>query len=290
MKRYFITLLLFAVVISISCKKNSPQVEKDIKPATERTSLESEHLLGVVQEIVDTKFLSRPLKDGRDTLYLHSIKKQTYNRHGMLTNSLITTAEGDTVQRMQSTYNQKGKIVRSDFFGKDGKHISYVIYTHDNAGYRIKEEHYENDTLSYTEEFSNDEHGNVLLTTVSNGAEKYYIRYTNDKNGYPIKAEWYNEGISKSSYQTQLFEYDSRGNIINRQVTLAGNRSVEYYHAQYDEKGHILKDVYQGSLPNQLVEVVTKYGVRDSHGNWTHKEVYQNQQKDYLIERTIKYY
>lgn len=289
MKKYQILLLLLAVIFVTGCKKKETPSQVAVTPAAQKNSLQSEHILGAVQETMDTKFVVRLLPDGRDTLILHSVKKQTYNRGGMLTGMVILTADGDTTQRLVSTYDQQGKLVRSDVYGKDGSLSSYVIYTNDAKGFRTKEEHFVHDTLSYAETYTNDPNGNVLVTQISNGSETYYIRYTNDENGLPLKAEWFNEGISRAAYQTQQLEYDKLGNVINRQVTIQ-NRNVEYYHAQFNEKGQLLKDIYQGSMPNQLVEVVSKYGVHDSHGNWTHQEVYQNQQKYYLVERTIKYY
>ena len=84
-------------------------------------------------------------------------------------------------------------------------------------------------------------------------------------------------------------EYDEHGNVINRNMTL-NKRNVEYYHAQYNTKGHLLKELYQRSLPQQLEEISTEYSKHDKNGNWTHQESTRNGHRYYVIERKIEYY
>lgn len=288
-KQLFLFLTITTIILLSGCSSKSDGTDEKAVPAANRTSLHESHLLGEVKSVTDTKYMVLPFPDGHDSLVFFSTKYDTYNPNGWLSGTVLTNAEGDTLYVMKATFDAKGHITLDEFFDSEGNRREYTEYQYDNKGYRIKERRYLNDSLAHEHICTNDPYGNPERITVNQGGDTYYMNYTNDNNGLPVRIDWVSPRMGQESYQQNTIEYDQKGNIINRSATLNG-RNVEFYHAQYNDKGHLLKEIYQCSEPTRLEEVVTEYSKHDSHGNWTHQENTKNQQRHFVIERKIEYY
>lgn len=288
-KQLFLYLMTAVCLLLGGCKDKGNVTEEKTVPAADRTSLHENHLLGAVQSVTDTKYMVVPLSDGRDSLFFFSTKHDTYNEKGWLSGSVLTDAGGDTIFVMKVTFDNKGHMTRSEFFDGDGQRREHTEYEYDGKGYRVKESHYLNDSLTYEHVCKNDPAGNVEQITVNQGGDTYYMNYLNNEQGVPVRIDWISPRMGQEAYQQNSIEYDSKGNVINRTATLNG-RNVEFYHAQYSEKGYLLKEIYQRSEPTRLEEIVTEYSKHDKNGNWTHQENSKNGARHYVIDRTIEYY
>ena len=288
-KQLFLYLIAAVCMLFCSCKDKNKVTEPKVVQVADRTSLHENHLLGAVQSVTDTKYMVVPLPDGRDSLLFFSTKHDTYNREGWLSGSVLTDANGDTLFVMKVTFDDKGHMTRSEFFDGNGQRREHTEYEYDGKGYRVKESHYLNDSLTYEHVCANDPAGNVEQITVSQGGETYFMKYLNNNQGLPVRIEWLSPQMGQNAYQQNTIEYDSEGNVINRTATLNG-RNVEFYHAQYSDNGHLLKEIYQRSEPTRLEEIVTEYSKHDGQGNWTHQENSKKGARHYVIERTIEYY
>ena len=288
-KQLFLYLTTVICLLFSGCQEKGNGTGEKAVSAADRTSLHENHLLGKVKAVTDTKYMVLPFPDGRDSLVFFSTKSDTYNSNGWLSGSVLTNADGDTLYVMKVTFDAKGHITLNEFFDGEGNRKEYTEYQYDNNGFRVKESHYLNDSLTYEHVCTNDPNGNVEQVTVNQGNDTYYMNYLNDNNGLPVRIDWISPKMGQDAYQQNTIEYDQKGNIINRTATLNG-RNVEFYHAQYNDQGHLLKEVYQRSEPTRLEEIVTEYSQHDSHGNWTHQENSKNQQRHFVIERKIEYY
>ncbi len=288
-KQLFLYLTTAVCLLFCGCKDKGNGTDEKTVPAADRTSLHENHLLGAVQSVTDTKYMVVPLPDGRDSLFFFSTKHDTYNQNGWLSGSVLTDTNGDTLFVMKVTFDGKGHMSRSEFFDGDGQRREHTEYEYDSKGYRVKESHYLNDSLTYEHVCTNDPFGNVEQITVNQGGDTYYMNYLNNEQGLPVRIDWISPQMGQEAYQQNSIEYDTKGNIINRTATLNG-RNVEFYHAQYNDKGYLLKEIYQRSEPTRLEEIVTEYSKHDKNGNWTHQENSKNQQRHFVIERKIEYY
>jgi hypothetical protein len=288
-KQLFLYLMTAVCLLFCGCKDRNKETEDTVVPAANRTSLHENHLLGAVQSVTDTKYMVKPLPDGRDSLLFFSTKCDTYNQAGWLNGSVLTDANGDTIFVMKVSFDAKGHMTLSEFFDAEGQRKEHTEYEYDSKGYRVKESHYLNDSLTYEHVCANDPSGNVEQITVNQGGDTYYMKYFNNDRGLPVRIEWISPRMGQETYQQNTIEYDAKGNIINRTATLNG-RNVEFYHAQYNDNGHLLKEIYQRSEPTRLEEIVTEYSKHDKNGNWTHQENSKNGARNYVIDRTIEYY
>ena len=288
-KQLFLYLIITTSVLLSGCRNKGNDTDEKAVSAANRTSLHENHLLGSVKSVTDTKYMVLPFPDGHDSLVFVSTKYDTYNQDGWLTGTVLTTAEGDTLYVMTVTFDSKGNVIRNEFFDGNGVRKEYTEYQYDNKDFRVKESHYLNDSLTFEHICTNDPSGNPERITVNQGGETYYMNYTNGNNGLPVRIDWISPKMGQEVYQQNSIEYDQKGNIINRTATLNG-RNVEFYHAQYNDNGHLLKEIYQRSEPTHLEEIITQYSGHDSHGNWTHQENNKNQQRNFVIERKIEYY
>ena len=289
MKQILLYLTIVACGLFVCCKGKDKETDKPVIPAAQRTSLHENHLLGEVKSVTDTKYMVLPFPDGHDSLVFFSTKYDTYTRNGDLSSSVITNTQGDTVYAMTATFDNNGRMTRSDIFDYLHGENEYTLYFYDDKGHRVKEDHYIGDSLDYEHICTNDPSGNVEQMTVRQDNDTYILNYYYGDNGLPIRIEWISPRMGNDPYQCQSLQYDNRGNVINRSATLNG-RNVEYYHAQYNDNGLLIKEIGQKSLPNILEEIVTEYSQHDSHGNWTLQKNTKNNIPNYIIERKIEYY
>ena len=288
-KQLFLYLITAVCLLFCGCKDKGNGTDEKTVAAADRTSLHENHLLGAVQSVTDTKYMVLPMPEGRDSLFFFSTKHDTYNQNGWLSSSVLTDNNGDTLFVMKVTFDGKGHMSCSEFFDGEGNRREYTEYQYDNKGFRVKESHYLNDSLTYEHVCTNDPAGNVEQITVNQGGDTYYMNYLNNELGLPVRIDWISPRMGQEAYQQNTIEYDTKGNIINRTATLNG-RNVEFYHAQYNDKGYLLKEIYQRSEPTRLEEIVTEYSKHDKNGNWTHQENSKNGVRHYVIDRTIEYY
>lgn len=289
MKKSFI-LIIAVIALLTACKdKKQPEEVKPVKSSAERTSLQENHLLGAVKEVIDTKYMIYPAPDGTDSLVFFATSHDTYNEKGWLCGNVITDSKNDTISYTKISFDEKGHVILRELFDKEGIRREYSEYKYDKKGYRIQELTYVKDSLVREQTCTNDPQGNIEQSSVIEGKEHYYLRNTNNNNGLPVRIDWFADPSATTPYMQANLEYDNRGNVINRSVIL-NSRSVEYYHAQYNEKGHLLKEVYQRSVPENLVEISTTYSKHDSHGNWTYQENSRNDIHHFVIKREIIYF
>ena len=289
MRKNFIIIFIAALALMVGCKDKQTTDTKKVASSAERNSLHENHLLGAIKSVSDTKYMVMPLEDGQDSLVCIATNHETYNQAGWLSGSYMTTAAGDTIFVTRITFDDKGHVTRSEQTDAKGEVKQYYVYQYDKNGFRTQELFYKGDTLVRKQVCENDAAGNVERITVTEGKEQYYLNHTNNPNGLPVLIEWFSPQGGNEAYMQSTIEYDEHGNVINRNMTL-NKRNVEYYHAQYNTKGHLLKELYQRSLPQQLEEISTEYSKHDKNGNWTHQESTRNGHRYYVIERKIEYY
>ncbi|MBQ4355523.1 MAG: hypothetical protein II757_02565 [Bacteroidales bacterium] len=289
MKKQIVLTCIVLLLFSAGCHREKKSDTPAVASSAERNSLQENHLLGKVKRVTNTKYMILPLEGGRDSLVFVATNVETYNEAGWLSGNCMTNSAGDTIYTTRITFDAKGHVVRSEQCDRDGNVKQHYLYQYDENGHRTQERYYQNDSLMREQNCENDANGNVERISVTEKGEHYFINYTNNPSGLPVLIEWVSPKSDEGTYMRSSIEYDAKGNVINRSMALNG-RNVEYYHAQYNSDGHLLKEVYQRSLPGQLEEVTTEYSKHDSQGNWTSQESTRNGVRQYVIERKIEYY
>ena len=223
-KQLFLYLMTAVCLLLGGCKDKGNVTEEKTVPAADRTSLHENHLLGAVQSVTDTKYMVVPLSDGRDSLIFFSTKHDTYNEKGWLSGSVLTDADGDTLFVMKVTFDAKGHITLNEFFDGEGNRREYTEYQYDNKGFRVKESHYLNDSLTYEHVCTNDPNGNVEQITVNQGDDTYYMNYLNDNNGLPVRIVVTDHAGSFVKYKEEFGELvGPYANVVRRRRAFVGD-------------------------------------------------------------------
>lgn len=289
MKVFRYMILLSVVLLFASCKSQKKETV-EIVPLSLRTTAQTDDLIGQVKRVVEKKFLR---VGETDSMPLYATHYKTYSKAGWLLEELVVNDANDTVFITKVQYDQKGHMSRSETFGADGKMMEHSDFTVDEHGYRIKEVYYKGDSIFRQIDYKNDVYGNVLEMKVMSTKptpSTILVKYTYDASmpGLPIRYD--NIGPDGTMFIYTTFEYNERGQIINRRTFSASGAEAESSHSQYGEKGEILKESHQLSLKQKQGKQVSTYSDFDPKGNWKKQSTESNEKLQFVLERTIEYY
>ena len=287
MKHLRLLSLLLVVVLFAACKPKTAETV-EIVPLSLRTTAQTDNLIGKVKRIAEKKYFRIGEADS-----LFATHYKTYSPEGWLLEELIVNDANDTVSFTKVSYDQNGHMSKSVSYGRDGVLIEHSDFTVDQHGYRIKDEYYKGDSLFRQIDYKNDAYGNVLEMNVMSmkpSPTNIQVKYSYDASmpGLPVRSD--NIGPDGTMFIYTTFEYNERGQIINRRTFSASGAEAESSHSQYGDQGEILKESHQLSLKQKQGKQVNTYSDFDEKGNWKKQTTEENGRIQFTLERTIEYY
>ncbi len=283
--RYFFILCILAVTFS-ACHSKESHDTTTIVPLSMQSTAQTDNILGQVKCTIEKKYMNIGFMD---STVLYAIHYQYFTKDGWLTDDVILNDVEDTVYHTHVTYNDAGKMVRSDTYDSTGTLTEHVIYEVDAHGYRTKESVYQGDSLVRELLYQNDAYGNALKTTVRT-AYDIVMTYSYDSSlpGLPVRID--EAGPDGTTFMYITMDYNERGNVVNRRAFSGGGAEAESSHTQYGNKGELLKETHQVTLKNLQKQDVSTYEGHDKFGNWTKQSTKRQGVPYFVIERTIQYY
>lgn len=280
----FLVFCLWISFLAVSCKHS--QQEITIIPDIEKNHLQQNHLFGQIREIRTETF---SLKDSNQKILEDkplSVMVQHYSSDGYLTDVVKMSPAGDTLSVEKLHYSADGKVQERDgFWGNDTLASDRTVYEYDHYGFKAKESFFMGDSLLWNITYKTDDKGNVVEMCVNkHDPLRHKIRY--NKAGLVARMEEYEPSGKLFKYVT--IEYDNYGDEVNRRVFKSNDELIEYTYKQYDQKGRLLKTIYEDRLHDS--QDVSTYDRHDAEGNWLHVVKKTNGQPVYGSKRTIHYY
>lgn len=275
-----------AALLLVGCHKKEVTQTTTVVPLSLRTTAQTDNLLGQVKSTVEKKYMAIGYLD---STVLYAIHYKFYSKEGWLVDDVILNADSDTVFHTHVSYDDKGRMKRSDMYDSTGMLREHTEYEVDAHGYRTKETYYVGDSIARVMTFKNDAYGNVLQTVVKTAYE-ITMNYSYDAAmpGLPVRID--ELGPDGNMFMYITMDYNDRGDLVNRRAFSSNGAEAESSHAQYGDRGEILKESHQISLKNLGKFDMSTYENHDTHGNWL-KQVTTRQNVPYFtIERTIQYY
>jgi hypothetical protein len=277
-------LLLLFITLFSGCKDRKKN-EIVIIPDAQKTHLQSAHLFGKIKIIKTLSFNTRS-KDSLDYKHLVSIVLQHFSSDGYLLNLVVLNRDNDTVRTRTIKYNDEGKELEWSEFDRPVSTKSFCKYKYDINGMISTEEYYIQDTLFYSIQYKTDGIGNIIeLNKKKNDILiKNLLAY--NASGLLVKNSEYDPNSKLFKYI--VYEYDNYGDEVNKKVYNNFNQMVEFTYTQYDQKGRVLKIVYE-NLDHGLkdTQIYTKH---DQNKNWNFELQISNNDTLFFRKRDITYY
>jgi hypothetical protein len=122
-----------------------------------------------------------------------------------------------------------------------------------------------------------------LETYNAAGEMLYFWEYEYDQNSNKTLSTWFVNGVAVQTY----YEYNDKNQLIE-QVEINESDITTIWNYTYNEQGDVTQEIQMFFDSSQVVSnYVYEY---DEKGNWISKQVSQDDEPMYFIERIIKYY
>jgi hypothetical protein len=215
------------------------------------------------------------------------------------------------------TYNDEGRKIETDEYGKDGKVSERRTYVYDDNGIYTGVEVYDaNGVLTSKHTYVNtyDDKGNLISREHlrPDGSLDNRYTYTYDNNGNMLEYTWFGGG--KAAGSKEVCKYDGKGNMIedilykpdgkidwkfNYTYDEKGNRTEESdykgskfiirYFINYDEQGNETEVDWCHENGKPYRKYFQKY-IYDNGGNWITLTAFQKNKPIYIFERELTYF
>jgi len=278
MKKIFV-LILFIGCITISCKNKKHEII--ITPDYAKNHLQKSHLFGNIKEIHTTSCYQYD-----STLMTLSSVTQYYSPDGFLLKVITHDENGELVSTQHIFYHKNAKENYWIISDAGGKTTDSCHYEYDMNGFIAKEKRWSADSLLLSITYKTDGAGSVIELKRNNNAFTLTQTITYNAHGLASKIEEYEPSGKLFKYIT--IEYDNYGDEVNRRVYRGNGYMLEYTYTQYNEKGHLLKVIYENNM-HQFRETYT-YSDHDTQGNWLTEKRENANQSIYIRKREIIYY
>lgn len=235
-----------------------------------------------------------------------------YDDAGEVISITKSNPDGSQYSKIENIYvNQRLKEKKQ--YGTSGKLKSKTIFNYDSLGNIIEEQHYNNQTLSYTMLFEYDDDNHKILEKQTDREGKIIseTKY-NYKDGNLVETIAY-DGEGNEQY-LEAKSYDKNGNILKSKVKdyvmgLETAEDAEYddfnrmrvsnhfsnddlmmtTEMNYDEANNLLIQTRMAFADGRLQKKDYSYTF-DDQKNWIKKKIIIDDQEAFEIVRTIKYY
>lgn len=286
MKKYTFFLVII-VIISGACKQRSPEIV--ITPDSEKNHLQINGLKGKVQTLLSELYAVEE-RAGEDSTYRSEIKIsgsiQHYSPDGYLLQVFTLNDTDDTVSIRKISYRQDAK---QDYWTEEdatGAITASCKYEYDMNGQLAEEKRYVGDSLILSIHYRNDAEGNVIAMTQDFGTYRLRNTMQYNQDGLLERVDEYDPNDKRFKYIT--FEYDNYGDLVNRRVYRNSNTIIEYSYTEYDQKGRIMKVLFEDRIKN--IRESSEYSGHDASGNWTSEIRKIGDKEIYVRKRQLIYY
>ena len=264
-----------------SCNRKSKEIT--IIPDALKNHLQRAHLFGNIKSIeTDSYYFS-----AKDSLYHFSNKSlQYYSSDGYLTHVIHLDKNRDTVSQKKIYYLSDAKENYWEENNYRGQTITKDTFIYDKNGHKSEEQTWFHDSLVYKIQYKTDAIGSIiemkrLLPHYSLTNKFYYNDF-----GLVERIEEYDP--NNRLYKFFTIEYDNYGDEVNRRAYKINNEMIEYTYTQYNDKGWLLKVIFEDRLHSLREERI--YSHHDTFGNWQQEVVLQGKDTLGKRERKIEYY
>ena len=272
---------LFLGCIITSCKNKKYEIT--ITPDYAKNHLQKSHLFGNIKEIRTTSYYQY---DSTSTLITLSSVTQYYSPDGFLLKVITHDENGELVSTQHIFYHKNAKEDYWIISDADGKMTDSCYYEYDMNGFIAEEKRWSADSLFLITTYKTDGVGNVIELKRNNNVFTLTNTIIYNMHGLVSKIEEYEPSGKLFKYIT--IEYDNYGDEVNRRVFRGNGYMLEYTYTQYNEKGHLLKVIYENSM-HQFRETYT-YSNHDAQGNWLTEKRENIDHSIYTRKREIIYY
>ena len=280
--KFFSTITISLILCTmISCKNKAPEIV--IIPDHEKNHLQKSHLFGNIKEIHTTSYYQ---SDSTADLRTLSSVIQYYSPDGFLL-KVVTANENEEVVSTQKIFYHKN--AKEDYWIISDAHgitTDSCQYVYDMNGFIAEEKRWNGDSLFLSITYKTDGAGNIIESKRNNNTFTLTHTIAYNAHGLASKIEEFEPSGKLFKYIT--LEYDNYGDEVNRRVCKRGGDLLEYTYTQYNDKGHLLKVIYENNT-HQFRETYT-YAPHDAHGNWLTEKRENIDHSLYMRKREIIYY
>lgn len=210
----------------------------------------------------------------------------TYN--GKLVTETKTFSNQDNPNgRTTYIYDKKGNLKGENLY----LNTEYIqvknLYEYDSENRKISETRYSKDKTLYKTTFEYD--GKNITkkeTTGPTGAVTMMEKSSYDKKGNLLE-RYITDAYDKSETH-EVYKYDSKGNMLSNTVTRNGNKEMEMVN-MYDSHNN-LTSTKTISGTGDMLDSRTYTFEYDAKGNWIKKTVSLNGTQAFIVERKIEYF
>jgi len=238
------------------------------KVLNNKNDLMEQNLNGSIKTIIESTY-NLIEKDGEINKGSIEVKRTyKYDKMGNMLEEQMATSKFKLRLKHSNKYDNKGNITEKILIDQDDKDDTEIRYTfiYNDKGDVLETNEYNTDgILSKKFTFEYDKQGNLLVKKEKN--------LPNDWIGYKY-----------------IYKYDEIGNAIeSKKIGPDGKVELQYTYS-YDEMGNVIEQNRYFAMDGSETRHSYNYDDFDENNNWRHKEVYQNGQPVYIIEREIEYY
>ena len=147
--------------------------------------------------------------------FLNSMQRFFYNDKKNIVKILFyNNLDSSTLTKSQIYYYNMGKLIELDYFDKNNKLFSKIIFKYNKKGDKV-EEIRTHDTVNTTTKFKYDKKGNQIeqgFYSTKNGKLYSVVNFNYDSRGNNIKEE--RRSVTKNILNSYTFKYDDKKNLI----------------------------------------------------------------------------
>lgn len=286
-----IGVLLITLVITSCNKKETPNdlkiagLKGKVKSVT--TSLTSNYSNGIIEKRNNTKTL---YNTGGFEIYKEDLDNIGSDDGEFLNSKTEIKRDSNNNKTEENTTILSGTVSYKS---------SNIKYNYDSDGNLIEKIISYDDVIANTTIYKNDDSGNIVEESqlVNNGTP-YTTIYKYDEKDNLIE--------QKSNGYTENYEYNSKGDVSLKKLTMDGEKYSTIRIYKYNDKGDKINETYKDrgnsqeinykyDTKNNLIEIdddENRYIINyeyDDFGNWI-KEIKKVNDDTYVTERKIDYY
>jgi len=265
----------------VSCKNKKQDIV--IIPDYTKNHLQKSRLLGNIKEIRTVSYYQY---DSISTPKILSSVTQYYSPDGFLLKVVTFNEDSELVSTQRIFYHKNATENYWIIADANGKTTDSCKYEYDMNGFITKEKRWNVDSLILTTTYKTDAVGNVMELKRNNNV--FTLTNTIAYNSYGLVSRIEEFEPTGKLFKYITIEYDNYGDEVNRRVFRSNDNLLEYTYTQYNDKGHLLKVIYENNM-HQFRETYT-YGDHDAYGNWLMEKRENINHAIYMRKREIIYY
>ncbi len=250
MKFNLLLIIALAIVSFSRCTSNENAIESKTNAIEEKEEKNQYQQFLKSKQVKSKKAVAIPYKFGEPSTDSILIYETHYTKNGYLEDSIIYK-ENKVLATESFTYNEQDKLIKRELLNENNELISVLERVFNENGDEKSFKAYKLDTLRYSQQKAYDDANNLTKIT-----------------------DYYNDGSVRS---ISAFDYNSKGDIVNRKEMdnfgrVVAKQTIGYdsegrkiKEAEYDSTGNIIsKTLIKNYNKNNKIQLIEKYNSSDS--------------------------